>query len=434
MRIAKKILKILFYRNIVLFFVAIGTRAGVVDFERVLMLLLSSRKKNQIVFFLSLADRKGLYCVAQAKNKKEAAASAAKSLQNRKAKLASNHYLSVAYKFCIRSGLFEAAWIYRVFLQVQRIREGGLSSLELSEISFEVATIGYDEYTGFAQSHSVDVRPLGEIKKEIVAFENDFGLGIKHLLCMSKLKSNSDDSMVGDILGRANQERRAKINYLKGKKIVVIGPSVYESESTCFDSEKILVARIGYSGKDSLASDWEYRTDVSIYKRHKIRSMIEVEKEKHCLEPFVSYLSDAYVPDVLCLGGGPSFVKSQFTGNVLGSCKLNAGLELVINLLNDGAKPVCLKNIDLFTGKYYPKGYITYNYKLFSVSKNKELDDGKVCNSFVNHCPVAHYAAYCWLWRHEKVYGDVVFTELMSGGLLNYLNKLETVYFSVVSG
>lgn len=406
-----------------------AVKFGVLSFDALIRILPLERKRNYLLFVFFICDRRGLYRVISCRRKSDAAAAAAEYCFHVKHKsLKVEKHALAGYRFCIETGFFEAALVFRIFYYRTRLLNEGITETEMSDIAFEVAIIGFENYIDIARIHSFDKSFLYCIRDKISRFEKYFEYGLSHLVASSFLKGDPDSNACVELFSRDDRDRESRLSSLKGVDVILIGPSVYESFMPGLDFENVLVARVGYSGVESLSSEKNTGTDVSLYKRHKIRSMKLLGKVGYIQELDLCYLSEVQQSDVIELVGDPRIVISVFQGKVLGGCSVNAGLELILNLIYDGALRVHLKNVDLFTGRFYPKGYITYNGKYGSSSSSIELDDAKMCRSFVHHSPIAHYGLYHWLWRHGKTLGDDVFEDLMSDGLLGYLRKLECQY------
>lgn len=412
---------------------ALACKAGILNIYIVSEILLLNKKYKSLEYILKNNDNYPLLALVSSKNE----LMALKKISNGFPSDSKNQLrdLKSLSAFFTKTGFFKLAWWCRVKSHINILKNGNCRPEQIDQIAFEIATIGYDKFKVLVNGLYLCLDQFEDIEERILLFSNDFQAGLHHLKKMSEEIVGNEIGIYVEKKGVFYGEHVNFINYIVGKNILIIGPSVYDSNTFIKKVKHDVVGRIGYTGEDSISVAKTLGVDLSFYKDYKLSDIISNKKEVHVGEALYSCIgANTSIENINKISDNSRLIVSKFSGPILAGSGPNAGLEFVLMLIDSGAKKVFISNIDLFLGKFYPSGYIFSNSideKISDPSDVSEIEGKKICRSFVNHFPVAQYSTFYWLWRNNKIEGDAVFSSLMENGLDEYLVKLSDTYSPV---
>ena len=333
--------------------------------------------------------------------------------------------LEACSKFYTAMGYFNAGWYFRIAWQVALLKHYKTTKSIKEEIAFEIACISRDKYINIAQDYEIELNFNDAIEKSILNFEGNYNESIRYLKQKSKQKQKCEHKAYIDEI---NKNLTSLVKEFEGKEVLLIGPSVFEPDNEINPSEYDYVARIGYSGEDSVGAFKEVGTDISHYKNHKLENIYNTGKANVLNNLKLMTVSNLKL-DMLEKIKEKNIVYSSFTGPVLLNNEMNAGLEFLSIIIEDLELKPTVCNIDLFTNKTYPRGYISNNYKQNYKKYGWSLDDHTQCRSMaLNHNPIAQFSFFYFLWRNKKFKADSTLEALMHNNIEEYINKLEKIY------
>lgn len=220
-------------------------------------------------------------------------------------------------------------------------------------------------------------------------------------------------------------------NYLKGKKVAVVGPCRTVSDDASKHEEEInsydIVCRIGYSGAESLPQHTGKRCDISFYAHHKIKGIINSENKNSIFS-----LRYAILKEKLSLKyfkednkqNNIFFIISCNSYNCFENLIANAGVDMIVDVLSFGAKEVKIFNVDLFLSNVYPKGYISNKIKPTGQT-DYENPREEMLRSFMHHDPFCHFELYRFLKEKFPVSFDSYLNSIIEKGVYAYAEALE---------
>lgn len=255
----------------------------------------------------------------------------------------------------------------------------------------------------------------------------------KELLAEKK----SEESLISSFSYSPNYDENESIKHLKSlfknKKAFIAGPSVRHSDVYPSKSDNILVFALGFAGKKSMPESWaDLDINGSFYAKHKFSRMKKDGSIKELSNIDYIFIKRDYedLSIIRKFAKTDHIIQSPIYFRAIGT-SLNAGTELLLVLEYFGFEKIELANIDLFLNDKYPSGYITTRKERYIERSEKEwkLSHGEMLRSFaLYHSPAFQYSVYEYFYNKNLFLCDAFLSEIMEGGLYNYLTRLENQY------
>jgi len=427
-KICKELLLLLSRFNCGRFFIYFLVENNIVCLYKVIEILVVNRRfyeSNEICFRCGFAAISDGVCLKDEKDLISAVNKISKG-----SKFDSFHSYYKMFRLFTRVGRFKAAWLCRIKNQLIIINKKGHNSFEAKQIAFEIASLGEHEFRDALIELGVDDFDFNLLSPLISEFSKDLNSGLNHLKNSSlALRKYEIDKHIRSM---SEYEKRQLEKIIDKRNIYLIGPSVYDSVNFDANINFDYVARIGYTGPASISYGDEINTNLSFYKEAKLKDMLKLGCIAVIKKLDFVYVGGNSSPALLEeVGKIKDFILSDFSGPILSGSSPNAGLELVLCLVDMGVNCVYISNIDMFVGEHYPAGYVYDNSDGYTVrggSLVSVISKKKMCNSFVNHFPLPQFAIYKWLREKEVVVCDEVLDKVLDEGAIGYLEKLNSNY------
>lgn len=224
---------------------------------------------------------------------------------------------------------------------------------------------------------------------------------------------------------------RTPSSLMQGASIALVGPALIPEDRGSEIESHDLVARIAYSGIDSIPKGTGTRADVSFYAGHKVRGLVERHRLDALSELKLLILKHEADIRLLHERGFPlDRLQSSIGGKELFyATGPNAGPEMVLNCLNLGARVLSIHNTNLFLSTGYPMGYVANKTTLQQTSYSYSSPPNEFCWSFSSgHHPAAQFRFYKRLYNVGRIKGDSQFEKIMEMRTGEYVRELDLIY------
>lgn len=325
-------------------------------------------------------------------------------------------------------GFFELGTVFRYAAIEKTLNYTGLDEVTTNAIVAETYGIDQQSLDFYSEKYSFLLtnvalkvqQAIGKNKLEVIPMLERSGIK----LAQNKIEATKNKQ--GRDLGFLWEKKLD----VKGKNVLLIGPSKRESQPVS-NSWPDLIMRIAYKGENTVAVDKEFETNISFYRNHKLENLSKTEIENIASELDFFLVTLPRRDLIEKVKRVRNLFISRFGGKILFDAHCNGGLEAVLFVIGAGAEHVYIKNMDLFVNNIYQDEYmVSHKHKFIKNMGGKSCEVESFCRSLASvHCPVAQYSIYKSLWNTARLSGDKTFEKIMTNGVANYVNLLDSTYF-----
>lgn len=334
------------------------------------------------------------------------------------------------FRQCLsQCGYFISSYLVRLY-EIERRLEY-CNEEERDSLLYEVYFIGKNEHDKLMSNYNIYFRNINIQLKKMVTQSFDYHINKYFKILRTKSEINFIKQINKNNLNTVEIYKKLfnkKIDGLGNKKILLIGPSFRETDTkNYYDFDYI--ARVGYTGSESVSTLRGCVTSMSFYKDEKFKQLLNQSAFDWSNELQFIILSGINPDKINLINIDKNIYYSNFTGEILDGYECNAGLEALLYLLDNGVGEIKLINFDLFLNPRYPSGYLLSDPMINSGDGSIVVPNINSRRSMaIGHPPFMQFAAYKCAQGTGRLKGDSEFESIMNNGLLDYLYRLEIQY------